>query len=127
METAEKWNKVEKLCTEIINFLNVLLLTALSNYININIFQKKISPDLLEPPEEVSDQVKEESQPKTEDSLGAADLFKNPTLLKNLLVMFVAWIVVTLGTFKDWILLMIRSGNLNQKKFKILYCNLTSK
>jgi len=73
-------------------------MTSNSKRIFSNIsFKKTIPPHLLEPPEEISGDLRDELHSKKEYKPGTADLFNNPTLLKNLLIMSVIWIVVTLG------------------------------
>jgi hypothetical protein len=57
-----------------------------------------ISAELLDtPPAAGSESDSTASSKAASDTLSTADLFKHPTMRKNLLIMFVNWIVITLG------------------------------
>ena len=61
----------------------------------LTIFQVKISPHLLE----VKEEKENEAQNEIPQQLGIKDIFKNPDTRKFTLVMWINWIVVTLGYY----------------------------
>ena len=58
-----------------------------------------ISPKLLQVPEEIleSGNKHKEEGVGSANTIGVLDLFKNSTVRRNTLILFVNWIVVTLG------------------------------
>ena len=58
-------------------------------------FQVKISPHLLE----VKEEKENEAQNEIPQQLGIKDIFKNPDTRKFTLIMWINWIVVTLGYY----------------------------
>ena len=64
-------------------------------FANLLFFQVKISPHLLE----VKEEKENEAQNEIPQQLGIKDIFKNPDTRKFTLVMWINWIVVTLGYY----------------------------
>ncbi len=59
--------------------------------------QKEISPALLEGTNEEPETGQSGTGKPASQQLATSDLFKNATMRKNILIMFVNWIVITLG------------------------------
>ena len=83
-----------RLNSKILNFSNNHF-GHLTSKLTIFFFQVKISPHLLE----VKEEKENEAQKEIPQQLGIKDIFKNPDTRKFTLIMWINWIVVTLGYY----------------------------